>query len=284
MTQGVRLVVVDVDGTLLTPDKVLTERAAQAVRDLRKARVEVALTSGRPPRGLSMLIAPLGLTTPLAAFNGGMFVHPDLTIIEQRPLPPQAARAVVELIGRHGLDVWVYREAEWYITDLKAPHVDREQRTVRFSPTVVPGLDDLLDKAVKIVGVSDDLDAIARCEAEAKHLGGVSASRSQPYYLDVTHPDANKGAVVKYLSHLLSIPRGQIATIGDMPNDVQMFRGGRVSIAMGNASPEVKHQAMHVTASNTDEGFARAVEEIVLPEAEDDRVADSLELCGRESE
>ena len=161
--QGVRLMVVDVDGTLLTPDKVLTERAAQAVRDLRKARVEVALTSGRPPRGLSMLIEPLGLTTPLAGFNGGMFVNPDLTIIEQRTLPPEAAHAAVELIRRHGLDVWVYRDADWYITDPKAPHVDREQHTVRFAPTVVPGLGDLLDKAVKIVGVSDDLAAVARC-------------------------------------------------------------------------------------------------------------------------
>ena len=264
---GVRLMVIDVDGTLLTPDKVLTERAAGAVRELRQAHVEVALTSGRPPRGLRMLIEPLGLTTPLAAFNGGMFVKPDLTIIEQRTLPPEAARKVVALIQRHGLDVWVYRDADWYITDPKAPHVDREQRTVQFAPTVAPGLGNLLDKAVKIVGVSDDLDAVARCEAEAQHLGGVYAARSQAYYLDVTHPDANKGMVVKYLSRLLSIPRDQTAAIGDMPNDVQMFRGSRVSIAMGNASPEVKRQARHVTQANTEEGFAHAVEDIVLPEA-----------------
>jgi NADH:ubiquinone reductase (H+-translocating) len=121
--------------------------------------------------------------------------------------------------------------------------------------------------------VSDDLAAVARCEAEAQHLGGVYAARSQPYYLDVTHPDANKGMVVKYLSRLLSIPRGQTATIGDMPNDVQMFRGSRVSIAMGNASAEVKHQARHVTRSNTEEGFALAVEDIVLPEVREGGVA-----------
>jgi Cof subfamily protein (haloacid dehalogenase superfamily) len=244
--QGVRLMVIDVDGTLLTPDKVLTERAVRAVRQLREARVEVALTSGRPPRGLNMLIEPLGLTTPLAAFNGGMSVKPDITIIEQRTLSPEAARQAVELIRRHGLDVWVYREADWYLTDPGAPHVAQEQRAVRFSPTVLATLGDLLDRAVKIVGVSDDLAAVARCEAEAQHLGGVSAARSQPYYLDVTHPDANKGMVVKYLSHMLCIPRGQTATIGDMPNDVQMFRGSRVSIAMGNASAEVKRQASSV--------------------------------------
>jgi Cof subfamily protein (haloacid dehalogenase superfamily) len=259
--------VIDVDGTLLTPDKVLTDRAAQAVRELRKAHVEVVLTSGRPPRGLSMLIEPLGLTTPLAAFNGGMIVGPDSTIIEEHTLPAEAAREVVELIGRHGLDVWVYRGSGWYITDLEAPHVDREQRTVRFAPTVVPEIGDLLDKAVKIVGVSDDLAAVARCEAAARHLVGVYAARSQPYYLDVTHPSANKGMVVEYFTHLLSIPRSQTATIGDMPNDVAMFECSRVSIAMGNASEAVKRAAKHITASNTEEGFADAVEKIVLPEA-----------------
>jgi Cof subfamily protein (haloacid dehalogenase superfamily) len=274
--QGVRLMIIDVDGTLLTPDKVLTERAARAVRELRQARVEVALTSGRPPRGLSMLIDPLGLTTPLAAFNGGMFVKPDLTLLEQRTLPPQAAREAVALIRRHGLDVWVYREADWYVTDPKSPHVAREQWTVQFAPTVVSGLGELLDKAVKIVGVSDDLAAVARCEAEAQHLGGVYAARSQPYYLDVTHPDANKGMVVKYLSRLLSIPRDQTATIGDMPNDVQMFRSSRVSIAMGNASADVKRQAGHVAPSNTEEGFARAVEDIILPEVLDTGAAQGL--------
>jgi len=264
---SIRLVIADVDGTLVTPDKEVTERARRAVLALRAAGVGFAITSGRPPRGMSMLVGPLELTTPIAAFNGGMFVRPDLTILEQRTLPPEAARKVVELIRRHGLDVWVYRGADWYITDPKAPHVDREQRTVRFAPTVVSELGTLLGDAVKIVGVSDDLAAVTRCEAEAQHLSGVYAARSQPYYLDVTHPDANKGTVVKYLSHLLSTPRSQIATIGDMPNDVQMFRGSRVSIAMGNASAEVRHQARHVTASNTEEGFARAVEEMVLPGA-----------------
>jgi Cof subfamily protein (haloacid dehalogenase superfamily) len=266
-SQGVRLMVIDVDGTLLTPDKVLTDRAAQAVRALRNAHVEVVLTSGRPPRGLSMLIEPLGLTTPLAAFNGGLIVGPDSTIIEEHTLPADAAHEVVELVRRHGLDVWVYRGASWYITDIDAPHVDREQRTVRFAPEVVPAIGDHLDKAVKIVGVSDDLAAVARCEAAARDLVGVYADRSQPYYLDVTHPSANKGMVVEYFTQLLSIPRSQTATIGDMPNDVAMFKGSRVSIAMGNASEAVKRAAKHITGSNTEEGFADAVENIVLPEA-----------------
>jgi len=92
----------------------------------------------------------------------------------------------------------------------------------------------------------------------------VSAARSQPYYLDVTHPDANKGAVVRYLSRSLEIPAEAIATIGDMPNDVLMFAHSGLSIAMGNADREVQRAARRVTTSNEDEGFANAVERFIL--------------------
>jgi hydroxymethylpyrimidine pyrophosphatase-like HAD family hydrolase len=123
-----------------------------------------------------------------------------------------------------------------------------------------------LADTVKIVGVSDDLDRVAACEKMAQEKLGqrASAARSQPYYLDVTHPQANKGAVVLTLSKLLNIPTEQIATIGDMPNDVLMFRKSGFSIAMGNASDEVKSQATAVTDSNQNEGFAKAVRKFIL--------------------
>jgi hydroxymethylpyrimidine pyrophosphatase-like HAD family hydrolase len=141
---------------------------------------------------------------------------------------------------------------------------------VVFDPTVVASFTDAhLTHAVKIVGISDDRDLVAACEkAVQKALGEkASAARSQPYYLDVTHPQANKGAVVATLSRLLNIPPDQIATIGDMPNDVLMFRKSGFSIAMGNASDEVKAQASAVTDSNANDGFAKAVRKFILPSA-----------------
>ncbi|MGH3290675.1 MAG: HAD hydrolase family protein, partial [Trebonia sp.] len=72
MESNIKLLLADVDGTLVTPDKVLTDRAIDAVRRLGKAGILFAVTSGRPPRGMSMLIEPLNLTTPIAAFNGGI--------------------------------------------------------------------------------------------------------------------------------------------------------------------------------------------------------------------
>ncbi len=263
------LLLADVDGTLVTEQKVLTERAQAAVAKLRERGIRFAITSGRPPRGMAMLIEPLSLDVPLAGFNGGVFVRPDLSVLETRELPLEIAQQAIDIIRHHDMDAWLYTGTEWLIRAKNAPHVAREAWTVKFEPTVVPRYADVdLGRAVKIVGVSDDHALVARCEADMTTVLGfhVSAKRSQPYYLDVTHPDANKGAVVDALVKQLDIPAAEIATIGDMPNDVLMFRRSGFSIAMGNASDEVKAQASAVTDSCNDEGFAKAVERYLLDE------------------
>jgi Cof subfamily protein (haloacid dehalogenase superfamily) len=263
---NIRLLLADVDGTLVTQDKVLTDKAVDAVRRLGEAGIMFAVTSGRPPLGMSMLVEPLGLTTPIAAFNGGCMVNPDMSVIEQRTIPEDLVRPVAALNKSFGLDTWVYRGADWYIPDPKGAHVAKETSTVRFEAKVMTSLDGLTSDVAKLVGVSDDLDAVARASDAAHDKFGdhVAAARSQPYYLDVTHPDANKGAVAKYLSAKYSIPAEAIATIGDMPNDVLMFAHSGLSIAMGNASPEVQHAARRVTTANDDEGFANAVDRYIL--------------------
>lgn len=267
MDSTIKLLLADVDGTLVTPDKALTERAIDAVRRLGEAGIRFAVTSGRPPRGMSMLIEPLNLTTPIAAFNGGIVVSRDMSVIEQRVIPEELVAPVAELNKSFGLDTWVYRGADWYVPDPKGAHVARETATVRFEPKVMDGLDGLTSNVAKLVGVSDDLDAVARASQAAHDKFGdhVAAARSQPYYLDVTHPDANKGAVARYLARKYSILAGSIATIGDQPNDVLMFAHSGLSIAMGNASLEVRRAARRVTASNAEEGFASAVERFILP-------------------
>ena len=263
----IALLLADVDGTLVDKDKILTERAQSSVRAMEAQGIKFAITSGRPPKGMAMLIEPLALHTPIAGFNGGLFVHADMSIIESHLLDADVAKQAVETIEKQGLDVWIYSGDDWLIRDAKAPHVDREQHTVQFAPKVVQGFsDDALAQTVKVVGISDDLDRVASCEKQVQGLLGAkaSAARSQPYYLDVTNPQANKGSVVSYLARTLGIPAGSIATIGDMPNDVLMFKPAGFSIAMGNASKDVKDQADAVTDGYDDEGFAKAVERFIL--------------------
>lgn len=262
----IALLLSDVDGTLVTRDKVLTPRARQAVKSLQDRNIRFAITSGRPPRGMAMFVDPLGLAEPIAGFNGGAYVAPDMTVLENHSLAPEAAQQAVALIAAHGLDAWFYSADTWYIQNPDGPHVAQETRTVAFPASVVASYEPLISNAVKIVGISDDADRMSRADAEIREALGANASvaRSQPYYLDITNSRANKGAVVRYHASRLGIPASRIATIGDMPNDVLMFQASGLSIAMGNASPEVQAQANAVTDSYENEGFAKAVERYLL--------------------
>jgi len=183
-----------------------------------------------------------------------------------RDLPRDAAVRSIELIEEHDLVAWLYTDTVWYVQDPKGAHVDRESRTVGFGPEVTSDYSAYVAQTAKIVGVSDDLEAVAACEKKVQQELGdhVSAARSQPYYLDITHPAANKGSVVDFLSAVYLIPSSNIVTLGDMPNDVLMFKKSGMSIAMGNASKEVQAEANFVTASNEEEGFAQAIERFVL--------------------
>ena len=263
----IKLLLSDVDGTLVTKEKVLTERSIEAVHKLHDAGIHFAVTSGRPPRGMEMLVEPLAITSPLAGFNGGLVVEPDLEVIAERMIPDDLVASAIELLDSFDLSVWVYRGVDWLVLDPDGPHVAREAHTVQFEPTVVDGFDGP-GAVAKIVGVSDDYDAVAAAETLAHERLGehVAASRSQPYYLDITHPEANKGAVVKFLCERYDLSPDEIATIGDMPNDVLMFAHSGLSIAMGNAHREVQRAARQVTTTNDEDGFADAVERFILDE------------------
>jgi len=256
----------DVDGTVMTHDQELTPRTREAAAKLKARGIPFAIISGRPPRGMRMLVEPLGLTAPMAGFNGGQFTTPDLKPLEDHALAPEAARRTHDLLLAKGIGIWVFNGLDWFVRDPNGPHVAHEQHAVEYDPIVVNDFDRALAAAHKIVGVSDDYDGLARIEGEVQAALGntASATRSQKYYLDVTNPQANKGVGVQRLAALMGVPMGEVAVIGDGGNDVAMFQQSGLSIAMGNASDEVKKHARFVTGSNDEDGFADAVEKYVL--------------------
>lgn len=264
---NIRLLLSDVDGTLVTDEKIVTPAARDAVEALRARDILFAVTSSRPPRGMTMLIAPLGLTVPMIGCNGAILVNPDLSVVEIHPIDPAAAAKAVAFLAGRGLDVWVYTETRWLVPDRLGPHVEREAWILGFEPEVAPAFRDSdLSRALKIVGVSDDHALVAAAETAAQELlaGVASAMRSAAHFLDITDAAANKGAAACALARRLNLGKDQLATIGDMPNDVLMFRQSGVSIAMGNASDAVKAQAGFVTDSNANDGFAKAVNRFLL--------------------
>src|ERR1700722_14240712 len=149
-------VISDVDGTLVTDDKVLTARAEAAVAELRASGILFSIISSRPPRGLHMLIERLGITAPVGGFNGGVIATPDLAVVSEHLLLAQVARRAVDTLDARGVQVWVFSGQDWLVRDPGGPYVPLEQHTVGFRPTIVEDFGDTLDIAAKIVGVSKD--------------------------------------------------------------------------------------------------------------------------------
>jgi Cof subfamily protein (haloacid dehalogenase superfamily) len=267
MPSSIRAVVSDVDGTLVTTDKILTGRAQAAVAELRARGINFTITSSRPPRGLGMLLAPLRLTIPFAACNGGIIAAPDLSVIAEHDIPDRIARRAIAQLESDNIESWVFAGEDWLVKEDRAPLVERERRTVQFAPKLVDDFTPYLARAVKIVGASSDHRRLACCEAKLSiaFAAAATVARSQAYYLDITHPLANKGAALAVLAELMGVPASEIAVLGDGSNDLPMFAAAGLSIAMGNAGDEVKAKADLVTAANDADGFAQAVEQFVLP-------------------
>jgi hypothetical protein len=261
----IALVISDVDGTLVTKDKRLTDAARAAVKRLRDAKIDFTITSSRPPVGLRMLVEPLGLDLPMGAFNGSSIVDPKLDPLESHLIPVPAVRTTLDVLREFAVDAWVFTHDQWLIHNSASAYVAHEERTIQFAPTVVEHFSPYFEGACKIVGASDDVELLERCERALQEVLGAqsTAIRSQSYYLDVTPPGCDKGSFVAAMAQRLGVATNAIATIGDMANDLPMLRAAGLPIAMGNAPDEVKKEARHVTASNEDDGFAKAVDYIL---------------------
>lgn len=265
----IRLLVSDIDGTLINRDKQLTPATLAAVRRLREAGVLICLASSRSIRGMRRYLDPLDLGTPAAGLNGGEIVASDASILELCSLDRDDAAAVLDTLREAQVESWVFGGGEWLITDPDGAFVPRERRAVAFEPRVVDDFGRHLDHVGKIMGASADEPKLAAVEAElGRSLAGrVSAHLSSPWYLDVTHPDANKGSAAVRLAALLGIEPSEMACIGDMDNDRSMLRLAGLAVAMGNAPEPVRQDAHFITRTNEDDGWADAVERLILPRA-----------------
>lgn len=261
----IALVVSDVDGTLLTKNKILTDGAKDAAGKLHAAGIGFTIVSSRPTIGMGFLIEPLAITLPVGAFNGSSIVDTQLHPIEQHLIPPTMARRSIDLLRDFGVDIWLFTNDRWLTRNPDGEYVGHEKLAIKHDPTIVSDFTPYLASACKIVGASSDAPLLQRCEAAMQEAVGMEATavRSQTYYLDITPPGHDKGTFVETIARRLGISTGAVATIGDMQNDLAMFARSGTSIAMGNAADDVKSRATHVTDTNERDGFARAIE-IVL--------------------
>jgi len=264
---AIRLVVSDVDGTLVRKDKSLSPEVISAVHRLRAMDIPFTLISARPVSGIMPLIAPLDLDLPVAAFNGGILFRPDGSVIEAHKINPEVAAGMFALAEGLAVDRWVFADNVWYASSRDGVHVEHERVASDQTEHLRSDFTDLYARADKIVFVSDDRDLLHGLAERGQAAFGSRATigQSQTYYLDVTAPQANKGDGVAALAHLLGIDLSEVAVFGDMDNDVPMFRRAGLSVAMGQAPDNVKAAADFVSSSNQEDGVAHAIDAFVLP-------------------
>jgi Cof subfamily protein (haloacid dehalogenase superfamily) len=261
----IALVVSDVDGTLLTKDKILTDAARRAVRQLHDAGIGFTIVSSRPTIGMGFLVEPLAITLPIGAFNGSSIVDAQLKPIEQHLIPAATAQRSIDVLNEFGADIWLFTNDRWYTRNPDGEYVPHEKRAIKHDPTIIADFAAFLGGACKIVGASSDAAMLQRCEAAMLQAVGSEATavRSQTYYLDVTPPGHDKGTFVEAMARRLGISTDAVATIGDMQNDLAMFAKSGTSFAMGNATDDVKKHATHVTDTNEQDGFAQAIDAVL---------------------
>jgi Cof subfamily protein (haloacid dehalogenase superfamily) len=263
----IRLVVSDVDGTLVCKDKSLSPQTIVAVQRLRAAGVPFTLISARPVSGVMPLIAPLRIDIPVAAINGGIIFRPDGAILSACHVDRAAVEGVFDIVGNAPVDRWVFADTRWYASSDKGVHVEHERVASAQSPVIRDDFSDLYDRVDKLTIVSDDaslLKGIAE-KAQGKFGNQATIGQSQTYYLDVTGIAANKGDGVAALAKMLGIDLADVAVFGDMDNDVPMFDRAGFSVAMGQAPDAVKAKADEVSSSNEEDGVAHAIDAFILP-------------------
>ncbi|MGH9807220.1 MAG: HAD family hydrolase, partial [Terriglobia bacterium] len=209
------------------------------------------------------------ISLPVGPFNGSSIVDPQMKVVEQHLIPSPAVQKSLDLFEQYGVDIWLFTNEQWFTKHPDGEYVPIEKRAIRADPTIIGDFTPYVSRACKVVGSSSDFALLARCETEMQKALGMQATavRSQDYYLDITPPCQNKGTFVQAMARRLGISADEVAVIGDMHNDVAMFEVSGLSFAMGNASDEVKKHAKRVTASNEQDGFAKAMDMILAENA-----------------
>lgn len=251
--EPIRLIALDLDGTLLRSDLSICAPSAEALGEAVERGVKVVLTTGRSPRETVRFYEAMGLSTPVICHNGALVVanpaKPEP--MYHRPLRGDVALAALKIAQWFGPTLALGVEVVDKVYTRKDGLLDRE---------------DLFKAPVTKVVMAGDTQPLTKVQSElAQRLSGkIAFAPSNMRLMQVTHPDATKSKTLAVVAKAMGITSAQVMAIGDAPNDLCMIRWAGVGVALGNAFDAVKAAAHITMPSNDQAGVAAAVRRFVL--------------------
>lgn len=270
-----RLIATDIDGTLLNEQHEVTPRTRAAVRELQRRGIPLVLTTARPARSVLALHRELALSGPFIAYNGALVYdpHQEETLFHQ-PIPLAVARRLLDCVRTvsPSLTVGLEMPDGWYL-DRIDPHLqDRiDAGLVEMMPTLCNVEKVLLNTTHgvnKLYFVASDAVRAAMEDHFVLHElhTHIMVTSSSAEWVEISAVGVDKGAAVEALAAHWGIPMEHTLALGDGENDIPALQRAGLGIAMGHAPEPVRRAADVVTASNTEEGWAAAIEQYVFAE------------------
>jgi len=266
MKKEIRLVAIDLDGTLLDRNIQVSPRAIAAIRSAVAQGVIVTLATGRMFASAVIFARQIGLDVPLITYNGGL-IRSALTgeTLFHQPVPVDAAVDILSLFYHHNWYIQSYVEDKLYVDQLDE-HALRYARLSKITPIAIgKKLYTMKAAPTKLLGITEPDNVLPLIDKIGQLFPDrVYATSSKDGYVEMMHPTVNKGNALAFLADKLKIDQTQVMAIGDSLNDTDMLTYAGFGVAMDNAAPEVKAVAQAVTSSNDEEGVAAAIEKYVL--------------------
>lgn len=267
----IRLVALDLDGTLIGPDLALWPRTREAIQAAVRSGVRVSLATGRMPTSAQPFAAELGLHDPVIAYQGALVRAAPSSgrrlgrLIYHRPLPADVARETIRWTRERGFAPHL-NHLERFIIPAGDPRTDDYSSFLGARAEIVPDLEAWIRRPVsKVLAVGPTDAPLAFLDEARMHFAGrAEVTVSHPEFLEFLAPGVSKGQAVRWLARRLEIPLEQTVAIGDQYNDLEMIAAAGHGVAMPSAPPAVQDAARYIAPPLDDEGAAQVIEWLVL--------------------
>ncbi|PJI08435.1 MULTISPECIES: Cof-type HAD-IIB family hydrolase [Clostridium] len=284
----IKLIVSDMDGTLIGSNRDISEENVKAIHEAQRNGIKFAIATGRAYADVKTFLDKYGIECECAVLNGGEYMDKDGKTIEGIYINKKRTKEILNTISKYDLAVEIYTDNGYYTTNTKDeilkelmqkgkslhPNIKTEEDAYNYAIThphfcsmnYIKNIDDFIGSSVnvgKFVSFGDSIDSINELKKELCKLPGLAISSSLLTNVEVNDINATKGKILVRASEKMGIKRDEVAILGDASNDYSMFEEFPISFAMENAIPEIKKVAKYMTASNIENGVAKAITEIL---------------------